>query len=119
MSGATATETLSCLALLLVAVVATVAVLTRDPVRQAVVLGVLGLALTLLFTFLQAPDVALSELVVGTALTPLLILLAVRRVRRDAVGDPAESGEAQNPDGRTAGEPGAPRRSGPRPGAEG
>jgi uncharacterized MnhB-related membrane protein len=81
-SVATLTEILVMLVLLLVAVVATVAVLTRDPARQAVVLAVLGLALALLFTVLQAPDVALSQLGVGTAVTPLLIMLTVRRIRR-------------------------------------
>ncbi|NUP16376.1 MAG: DUF4040 domain-containing protein, partial [Streptomyces sp.] len=30
----------------------------------------------------QAPDVALSQLAVGGALTPLLLLLSVRKVRR-------------------------------------
>jgi energy-converting hydrogenase B subunit D len=76
------TEILVLLAMLLVAAAATVAVLTRDPARQAVVLAALGLALALLFTVLQAPDVALSQLGVGTAVTPLLIMLTVRRVRR-------------------------------------
>ncbi|MFI1102090.1 Na(+)/H(+) antiporter subunit B [Streptomyces melanogenes] len=70
------------LALLLVAVAATAAVAVRDPARQALVLAVLGLALAVLFTVLQAPDVALSQLAVGSALTPLLILLSVRKVRR-------------------------------------
>lgn len=69
-------------ALLLVAVSATVAVVVRDPVRQALVLAVLGLALAVLFTVVQAPDVALSQLAVGAALTPLLLLLSVRKVRR-------------------------------------
>nr|WP_308295692.1 DUF4040 domain-containing protein [Streptomyces sp. ODS25] len=69
-------------ALLLVVGVATVAALTRDPVRQAAVLAVLGLCLALLFVVLQAPDVALSQLAVGTAITPLLILLTARKVRR-------------------------------------
>lgn len=76
------TDALNVLGLLLVAVTATAAVLCRDPVRQAAVLAVHGLALTLLFTLLQAPDVALSQLAVGTALTPLLILLTARKVRR-------------------------------------
>ncbi|MFF3644110.1 Na(+)/H(+) antiporter subunit B [Streptomyces sp. NPDC002564] len=74
-------------ALLLVAVAATVAVLTRDPVRQAVVLAVLGLLLALLFLLLHAPDVALSQLAVGAAVTPLLILLTARSLRRAAVRD--------------------------------
>ncbi|MFB7668224.1 Na(+)/H(+) antiporter subunit B [Kitasatospora sp. NPDC056138] len=68
--------------LLFVVAAATLAVLCREPVRQAVALAALGLGLALLFTVLQAPDVALSQLAVGTALTPLLILLTVRKVRR-------------------------------------
>ncbi|MFJ1602393.1 hydrogenase subunit MbhD domain-containing protein [Streptomyces sp. NPDC088253] len=69
-------------ALLLVAASATAAVVNRDPVRQALVLAVMGVALAVLFTVLQAPDVGLSQLAVGSALTPLLILLSVRKVRR-------------------------------------
>jgi len=69
-------------ALLLVAATATAAVTVRDPARQALVLAVLGTALAVLFTVLQAPDVALSQLAVGSALTPLLIMLSVRKVRR-------------------------------------
>jgi energy-converting hydrogenase B subunit D len=69
-------------ALVLVTVVATVAALTRDPVRQSVVLSVLGVCLALLFLAVQAPDVALSQLAVGSAVTPLLILLTVRKIRR-------------------------------------
>ncbi|MEV6500809.1 Na(+)/H(+) antiporter subunit B [Streptomyces prunicolor] len=69
-------------ALLLVAATATTAVATRDPSLQALVLAVLGTVLAVLFTVLQAPDVALSQLAVGSALTPLLIMLSVRKVRR-------------------------------------
>ncbi|MFI7407173.1 Na(+)/H(+) antiporter subunit B [Streptomyces sp. NPDC049627] len=69
-------------ALLLVAVAATVAALVRDPVRQALVLAVLGIVLAVLFTAVQAPDVALSQLAVGGALTPLLLLLSVRKIKR-------------------------------------
>jgi uncharacterized MnhB-related membrane protein len=70
--------------LLLVAASATGAVAARDPVRQALVLAVLGVTLSLLFTVVQAPDVGLSQLAVGSALTPLLLLLSVRKVRRRA-----------------------------------
>ncbi|MFF7754551.1 Na(+)/H(+) antiporter subunit B [Streptomyces sp. NPDC007971] len=68
--------------LLLVAASATLAVVLRDPTRQALVLSVLGALLAVLFTVLQAPDVGLSQLAVGSALTPLLIMLSVRKVRR-------------------------------------
>jgi energy-converting hydrogenase B subunit D len=76
------TDALTLVSLLLVAASATAAVAVRDPARQALVLAVLGLALAVLFTVVQAPDVGLSQLAVGSALTPLLILLSVRKVRR-------------------------------------
>ncbi|MGY5045347.1 Na(+)/H(+) antiporter subunit B [Streptomyces sp. 900105755] len=70
------------IALLLTAASATAAVATRDPARQALVLAVLGLLLGVVFTVLQAPDVGLSQLAVGSVLTPLLIMLSVRKVKR-------------------------------------
>jgi uncharacterized MnhB-related membrane protein len=78
-------------ALLLVVVAATAAALTRDPVRQSVLLSVLGVCLALLFLLVQAPDVALSQLAVGSAITPLLVLLTVRKVRRGARDRPEDS----------------------------
>lgn len=56
-------------------------VLTRDPLRQAVVNGVYGYVLTLLFVVLAAPDVALSMLVVSSVAYPLILLVAIARVR--------------------------------------
>ncbi|MFR9787416.1 hydrogenase subunit MbhD domain-containing protein [Streptomyces sp. MB22_4] len=76
------TDVLNLVALLLVAGAATAAVAQRDPARQALVLSVLGVLLSVLFTVLQAPDVGLSQLAVGAALTPLLIMLSVRKIRR-------------------------------------
>ncbi|MFE4859024.1 Na(+)/H(+) antiporter subunit B [Streptomyces sp. NPDC056670] len=84
------TDALTLISLLLVAASATAAVVVRDPARQALVLAVLGLALAVLFTVLQAPDVGLSQLAVGSALTPLLILLSVRKVRRRGQGEEGE-----------------------------
>ncbi|MFC4031922.1 Na(+)/H(+) antiporter subunit B [Streptomyces polygonati] len=81
-------------ALVLVTIAATCAALTRDPSRQAVVLAVLGVCLALLFLVMQAPDVALSQLAVGTAVTPLLILLTVRKIRRGPVDRGAGRGGA-------------------------
>ena len=48
----------------LVAVGATLVALCRNPLRQIVLSGVYGLLLVILFVVLQAPDVALSMLVV-------------------------------------------------------
>lgn len=55
-------------------------VFNRKPSRQAVTLSVYGVLLTLLFVALQAPDVALSQLAVGTAVVPLMVMLAVRKI---------------------------------------
>jgi uncharacterized MnhB-related membrane protein len=56
-------------------------VLAYDPMRQALVNGVFGLALVVLFVVLQAPDVALSELVVASIAVPLVLLTAIRQTR--------------------------------------
>jgi energy-converting hydrogenase B subunit D len=63
-----------------VAVAGFVVVATRDPRRQAITLSLFSLGLALLFVVLQAPDVALSELAVGSAVVPLLVLLTIRKV---------------------------------------
>ena len=68
--------------LVLVAAGATAVALTRAPVRQVIVLSGYGLLLALLFLAFQAPDVTLSELTVGAVALPLLLLLALAKVRR-------------------------------------
>lgn len=67
--------------LILVALGGLGVVLTRDPLRQTVAVSLFGLLLALLFFAFQAPDVALSALVVGTVALPLMILLALAKVR--------------------------------------
>ena len=68
--------------LALIAVGGTAIVLMRDPLRQALLVGVYGLLLALLFFVLQAPDVALSQIVVSTVALPVMILLALAKIRR-------------------------------------
>jgi uncharacterized MnhB-related membrane protein len=67
--------------LLLVALAATCVVLSRDTLRQAIVASIYGLVLGILFFVWQAPDVALSQTVVGAVALPLMILLALAKVR--------------------------------------
>lgn len=68
----------------LVGVTGTVVALTGRPENQAITLSVFGLALTVLFVALQAPDVALSQLVIGGVVVPLMVMLTIRAVRRQA-----------------------------------
>ena len=56
-------------------------VLARDPLRQAMVASIYGLVLGILFFVFQAPDVALSQTVVGAVALPMMILLALAKVR--------------------------------------
>jgi uncharacterized MnhB-related membrane protein len=73
---------LQAVVLTLVAAGGLAVVTTREPVRQAMVLSLYGLILAVLFMVFQAPDVGLSALVVGNVALPLMILLAVAKVRR-------------------------------------
>lgn len=68
-------------ALSLTAIVGTIVVLTRDPLRQALVLGIHGMTLIVAFFALQAPTVALSAIVVSTLGLPPMVLLALRKIR--------------------------------------
>jgi uncharacterized MnhB-related membrane protein len=70
-------------ALLTVAAGGTATVLVRDPVRQAATSGVFGVALALLFFVLNAPDVALSAIVIATVAVPLMVLLALAKLRQE------------------------------------
>jgi len=72
------------IALVLVACGGTAVVLTREPLNQALVLSVYGVLLTILFIVLQAPDVALSELAVGSAALPLILLVTLAMVRKQS-----------------------------------
>jgi energy-converting hydrogenase B subunit D len=69
------------IALTLVLAGAIAVVFTDDPQRQAVTLSVYGLLMTVLFMLLAAPDVALSQVVVGTAVVPLMVMLTISKLR--------------------------------------
>jgi uncharacterized MnhB-related membrane protein len=70
-------------ALVVVALAGTATVTVRDPLRQAVVAGVFGLSLGILFFVFGAPDVALSELVVATIAVPVMVLLALAKLQQE------------------------------------
>jgi energy-converting hydrogenase B subunit D len=69
--------------LVAVAVAGTATVLTRDPLRQTVSSGMFGLSLAALFLAFGAPDVALSQIVVAGVAVPVMVLLALAKIRTD------------------------------------
>jgi uncharacterized MnhB-related membrane protein len=78
----TVMNTLQIVVLVLVAAGATVVVRTRTRVRQVLALSVYGMLLAILFFVFQAPDVTLSELAVGAIALPIVLLLAIAKVRK-------------------------------------
>jgi energy-converting hydrogenase B subunit D len=72
--------------LVLVALGATAVAFSLDPLRQILVSGIYGLLLVMLFVTLQAPDVALSMLVVSAVAYPLIVLIAISRTRHQGDG---------------------------------
>ena len=75
------TDALQVTILVLVAAGATMVVVVRDRVRQVLALSLYGVVLSVLFLAVQAPDVTLSEMVVGAVVLPLILLLTIRKVR--------------------------------------
>lgn len=67
--------------LLLIAVSGFMVVRTRDVTAQTLSLSFYGLLLALMFFLFQAPDVALSQIVVGAVALPLIIMLAIARMQ--------------------------------------
>lgn len=76
------TAAVQAVSMLAVGVLGALVILTRRPESQALVFSMYGLALTILFLILQAPDVALSELVAGSVAYPIMIFLTLAKVRR-------------------------------------
>lgn len=67
--------------LLLVAISALAVVRTRDTTCQVLALGFYGLLLAVMFFVFRAPDVALSQIAVGAVALPLMVMLALARMK--------------------------------------
>jgi uncharacterized MnhB-related membrane protein len=69
-------------ALILTALGGVGVVTCREPPKQAIMVSLYGLVLGALFLAFQAPDVALSEIVVGAVVIPMLLMLTIAKIRR-------------------------------------
>lgn len=79
--------------MLLVAVSGLAIVLTRDVTAQVISLGFYGLLMALVFFYFQAPDVALSQITVGAVALPLMVMLALSRMKFRETYTKSNSGE--------------------------
>ena len=69
--------------LIFVGVAGTAVVLTRVVANQVIGVSFFGLLLALMFFAFQAPDVALSQITIGAVGLPMMVLLALARLRRN------------------------------------
>ena len=75
-------STLQVTVLVLVAAGAVAVVRTTDRTKLVLMLSAYGMLLAILFFVFQAPDVTLSELAVGAIALPIVLLLAINKVRK-------------------------------------
>ena len=69
--------------LMIVTVLGAIIALTqRDLLKAAILTGIPGAAIAFLYQFLLAPDVALTQAIVGSAIIPVFFALAVKKTRR-------------------------------------
>lgn len=58
-------------------------IMQRDLLKAAILTGITGACVAFLFQFLLAPDVALTQAVVGAAIVPVFLALAVYKTQRN------------------------------------
>ncbi|MDD3984769.1 MAG: DUF4040 domain-containing protein [Methanobacterium sp.] len=61
---------------------AIISLMQRDLLKVAILTGIPGASIAFLYQYLQAPDVALTQAIVGSAIVPVFFALAVLRTRR-------------------------------------
>jgi len=54
----------------------------RDLISTVIAAALVSLIASILFYFLQAPDVAMAEAAIGAALTAAIFIIAIRRTKR-------------------------------------
>ncbi|MGH9568957.1 MAG: Na(+)/H(+) antiporter subunit B [Candidatus Angelobacter sp.] len=73
--------------LIFAGITGTAVVLTRNPLNQVIGLAFYGLIMALMFFIFQAPDVALSQIVIGAVLLPLMVLLTLAKLKSKDQGN--------------------------------
>jgi uncharacterized MnhB-related membrane protein len=68
--------------IILMLVGAVAASIFRDLISAVITAALVSLIASILFYFLQAPDVAMAEAAIGAALTAAIFIIAIRRTNR-------------------------------------
>jgi len=73
---------------------AIVCLMQKDLLRMAVLTSVTGFMLAAIYQVLLAPDVALTQAVVGAAIVPTLVALTILKTREEPVIEDDGQGDA-------------------------
>ena len=73
-------ELILCIVMVLSAILA---LIQKDLLKAAILTGFSGGAMAVLFQILLAPDVALTQAIVGAAIIPVFLALAVKKTQRE------------------------------------
>ncbi len=73
-------ELILCIVMVLSAILA---LIQKDLLKAAILTGFSGGAMAILFQILLAPDVALTQAIVGAAIIPVFLALAVKKTQRE------------------------------------
>lgn len=63
-------------------ILAVAAVIFKDLINAVVTCAAVSLITSILFYFLQAPDVAMAEAAIGAGLTTAIFIIAIRKTER-------------------------------------
>ena len=74
---------LSIILMIITVLSAILALIQKDLLKAAMLIGFSGGALAVLFQILLAPDVALTQVIVGAAIVPVFLALAIKKTQRD------------------------------------
>jgi len=70
------------LLVLIMLIGAIVSLILKDLLGAVIVAGIVSLIASILFYFLQAPDVAMAEASIGAALTTAIFVFAIKKTER-------------------------------------
>ena len=74
---------LSYILMIITVLSAILALIQKDLLKAAMLTGFSGGALAVLFQILLAPDVALTQAIVGAVIVPVFLALAIKKTERD------------------------------------
>lgn len=75
-------KALECILLLILVIAGVSAPLQKRPLITVISFTVFGLAMSLIWMLLRAPDLAITEAAVGTGVSGVLLYLTLQRVRQ-------------------------------------